>query len=55
MEAKAARFAQLSNTMDTAGKIFLNKALEAKHNSVRIEETIKEMEQREQEIVQRLS
>jgi hypothetical protein len=51
MEAKATRLAQLSNTMDTAGRIFLNRALEAKHHSVKLEETIRELEQKEQEMV----
>lgn len=43
-EAKAQRTANLNMTMDHSGRVFLNRAFEAKNESQRIDENLKEME-----------
>ena len=34
----------MNKSMDSTGRVFLNRALEAKNQSIKIDETLKEME-----------
>lgn len=51
VEHKSKRLASITQSMDTAGRDFLKKAHYAKHASFKVQKSIKELEEREQQMI----